>query len=75
LFDEIAARYGRDLADVPAVGDSLRDLMAATSVGARPVLVRTGKGERTLAAGGLPKDTPVFADLNEAVEFLLSTAA
>ena len=75
LFDEIAARYGRDLADVPAVGDSLRDLMAATSVGARPVLVRTGKGERTLAAGGLPKDTPVIADLNEAVEFLLSTAA
>ena len=75
LFVEIATRYGRDLADVPAVGDSLRDMLAATSVGARPVLVRTGKGERTLAAGGLPKDTPVFADLNEAVEFLLSTAA
>jgi D-glycero-D-manno-heptose 1,7-bisphosphate phosphatase len=75
LFDEIAARYGRDLADVPAVGDSLRDLLAATSVGARPLLVRTGKGEKTLAAGGLPKDTPVFTDLNEAVEYLLSTAA
>ena len=75
LFDEIAVRYGRDLADVPAVGDSLRDLQAATSVGARPVLVRTGKGERTLAAGGFPQDTPVFADLSEAVEFLLSTPA
>src|SRR5574340_49338 len=34
LFDEIAARYGRDLHDVPAIGDSLRDLLAATSVGA-----------------------------------------
>jgi len=75
LFDEIAARYGRDLHDVPAVGDSLRDLLAAASVGAKPVLVKTGKGEKTLAAGGLPEDTPVFADLSEAVEYLLKVAA
>lgn len=75
LFDEIAARYGRDLTGVPAVGDSLRDLLAAACVGARPLLVRTGKGEKTLAAGGLPEDTPVFADLSEAVEFLLKAAA
>ncbi|MFN3750616.1 MAG: D-glycero-beta-D-manno-heptose 1,7-bisphosphate 7-phosphatase [Thiobacillus sp.] len=75
LFDEIAARYGRDLAGVPAVGDSLRDLQAAASVGARPLLVRTGKGEKTLAAGGLPVDTPVFADLADAVEHLLKAAA
>ena len=75
LFDEIAARYGRDLNDVPAVGDSLRDLQAAASVGARPLLVRTGKGEKTLAAGGLPEDTPVFSDLGEAVEHLLKAAA
>jgi D-glycero-D-manno-heptose 1,7-bisphosphate phosphatase len=75
LFEEIAARYGRDLGGVPAVGDSLRDLQAAASVGARPLLVRTGKGEKTLAAGGLPADTPVFADLAEAVEHLLKAAA
>jgi D-glycero-D-manno-heptose 1,7-bisphosphate phosphatase len=75
LFDEIAARYGRGLKDVPAVGDSLRDLEAAASVGARPMLVRTGKGEKTLAAGGMPENTPVFADLSEAVDYLLSTAA
>jgi D-glycero-D-manno-heptose 1,7-bisphosphate phosphatase len=75
LFNEIATRYGRDLAGVPAVGDSLRDLLAAAAVGARPVLVRTGKGEKTLAAGGLPGDTPVFADLGEVVEHLLRIAA
>ena len=75
LFDEIAARYGRDLQGVPAVGDSLRDLQAAVSVGARPFLVRTGKGEKTLAAGGLPESTPVFADLSEAVEHLLKAVA
>jgi len=44
-------------------------------VGARPLLVRTGKGEKTLAAGGLPADTPVFADLADAVEHLLKAAA
>jgi D-glycero-D-manno-heptose 1,7-bisphosphate phosphatase len=74
LFDEIAARYGRDLNDVPAIGDSLRDLQAAVRVGAQPYLVRTGKGEKTLAAGGLPKDTPVFADLSDAVDYLLKLA-
>jgi D-glycero-D-manno-heptose 1,7-bisphosphate phosphatase len=75
LFEEIAARYGRDLQDVPAIGDSLRDLLAAASVGAQPVLVKTGKGAKTLMAGGLPENTPVFADLREAVEYLLKAAA
>lgn len=73
LFNEIATRYGCDLAGVPAVGDSLRDLLAATAVGAQPMLVRTGKGEQTLAAGGLPGDTSVFADLGEVVEYLLKS--
>lgn len=75
LFNEIAARYGSNLSEVPAVGDSLRDLQAAASVGARPLLVKTGKGERTLAAGGLPADTPVFANLGEVVDHLLTVAA
>lgn len=75
LFDEIAARYGRELQDVPVVGDSLRDLLAAATVGARPVLVRTGKGEKTLATGGLPENTPVFANLSEVAEHLLAGAA
>jgi D-glycero-D-manno-heptose 1,7-bisphosphate phosphatase len=44
LFEEIAERYGLDLQGVPAVGDSLRDLQAATAGGCTPHLVRTGKG-------------------------------
>jgi D-glycero-D-manno-heptose 1,7-bisphosphate phosphatase len=74
MLHEIAVRYGSDLKGVPAVGDSLRDLQAAASVGARPLLVKTGKGERTLAAGGLSADTPVFDDLGAAVEHLLTAA-
>jgi D-glycero-D-manno-heptose 1,7-bisphosphate phosphatase len=72
LFVEIAARYSLDLRGVPVVGDSLRDLQVAESVDAWPLLVKTGKGKKTLAAGGLPKNTTVFADLTEAVDQLLA---
>jgi D-glycero-D-manno-heptose 1,7-bisphosphate phosphatase len=67
MFRDIAQRFGVDLAGAPAVGDSLRDLEAAHAVGAQPILVLTGKGEKTRAAGGLPPDTLIFADLAEAV--------
>ncbi len=60
---EIAARFNVALAEVPAIGDSLRDLQAASSAGARPILVLTGKGEHTLKAGGLPEGTEIHQDL------------
>jgi D-glycero-D-manno-heptose 1,7-bisphosphate phosphatase len=59
----IAERFNVPLADVPAVGDSTRDLEAASAAGAQPVLVRTGKGQVTEAGGKLPAGTRVFADL------------
>lgn len=43
------------------VGDSLRDLQAAQAVGVSAVLVKTGKGEKTLAQHQL--DVPVYDDL------------
>jgi len=75
LFEEIAARYACDLAGVPAIGDSLRDLQTAARMGAQPILVKTGKGQKTLVAGGLPASTPVFESLAEAVDRLLAAAA
>ena len=39
---EIAERFNVALAGVPAIGDSLRDLQAASAAGARPILVLTG---------------------------------
>jgi D-glycero-D-manno-heptose 1,7-bisphosphate phosphatase len=71
MIEEIATRYNTDLKDVPAIGDSLRDLEAAARLGAQPILVRTGKGEHTLAKGGLPEGTRVYADLAEAVAALV----
>jgi D-glycero-D-manno-heptose 1,7-bisphosphate phosphatase len=71
LLTDIAHRFNTDLAGVPVVGDALRDLQAAVEVGAQPVLVLTGKGEKTAAAGGLPANTRVYADLAEAVRSIV----
>jgi D-glycero-D-manno-heptose 1,7-bisphosphate phosphatase len=60
---EIAERFNVALAGVPAIGDSLRDLQAASTAGARPILVLTGKGEQTLKSGGLPEGTEIHQDL------------
>jgi D-glycero-D-manno-heptose 1,7-bisphosphate phosphatase len=60
---EIGRRLNTPLEGVPVVGDALRDLQAAAAVGARPVLVLTGKGRKTRAAGGLPPGTEVCDDL------------
>ena len=72
MLEEIAARFHADLKGAPAIGDSLKDLQAAEAVGAQPILVLTGKGEKTRAAGGLPKKTLVFQDLAEASRHLVT---
>jgi len=72
LLRDIAARLQVSLEGVAAIGDSLRDLQAAQAVGARPLLVRTGKGERTLARGEGLDGVPVHADLAAAVEAVLA---
>ena len=71
MLVEIAARFHTDLKGVPAVGDSLKDLQAAESVGAQPILVLTGKGKGTREDGGMPKKTLVFDDLGEASRYIV----
>jgi D-glycero-D-manno-heptose 1,7-bisphosphate phosphatase len=58
----IAEHYGVALAGLWFVGDSLGDLQAAVTVDCQPVLVKTGKGERTLGKD-LPAGTLIFEDL------------
>ena len=71
MFKHIAATFNTDLKDVFAVGDSLRDLQAAAVVGCKPVLVLTGKGEKTKAEGNLPEGTLEYKDLASAVDAML----
>jgi D-glycero-D-manno-heptose 1,7-bisphosphate phosphatase len=73
LYQQIAHHFDCALTGASVIGDSKRDLEAAVAVGARPVLVTTGKGQRTVAAGQLPAGTQVYTDLHAAVTALLAT--
>jgi D-glycero-D-manno-heptose 1,7-bisphosphate phosphatase len=70
LLEQLASAYGRRLTGVPCIGDARRDLEAAAAVGARPILVLSGKGRDTLAAFGDPPPE-YYSDLSEAVDRLL----
>jgi D-glycero-D-manno-heptose 1,7-bisphosphate phosphatase len=74
LYQEIAKRLNTNLTGAYAVGDSKRDIEAARTGGAIPVLVRTGKGERTLARPEpeFLEGVPVFDDLATFTDSLLS---
>lgn len=71
MIEEISKRFSLDLKEVPAVGDALRDIQAFAKAGCQPILVKTGKGEETLAKGDLPPNTLVFADLAEAAQYII----
>jgi D-glycero-D-manno-heptose 1,7-bisphosphate phosphatase len=73
MMKEIAQRYHLDLAGVPVVGDSLRDLQCAAAVGAQPMLVLTGKGEKTAIDPDLREIAPpprVFVNLSAVADAL-----
>lgn len=74
LLNQISAQFKVPLDNVPVIGDSLRDLEAARAVGARPILVRSGYGERTLQQLGQTTDTEIFPDLAAAAAALIRGA-
>lgn len=77
LIDSIEIELGLPVMGAYIVGDSQRDLEAGFNKGCVPVLVRTGKGEKTLPA--LPDKNPalfsktlVFSDLRNFATRLLT---
>ncbi len=74
MFEEIGRRFNTALTAVPSIGDALRDLQASATVGAQPILVLTGKGEKTQKTGGLPKGTLIFPDLAAAAKQVIQSA-
>lgn len=70
LLEQAARRFGTSLAGVAFIGDSLRDMAAARAAGARPVLVRTGNGERSLRDAASPP-TEVYRNLAAAANALI----
>ncbi len=74
LLLQIQERYGMDLAGVPYVGDSLRDMQAAQAAGCAPHLVLTGRHahmQNQALPPSFPAQTHVHADLAAFVDHLL----
>ena len=76
MMRDIALRYGVDLANVPMVSDTLRDLQAAEAAGCEPHLVQSGRAAGFAAAelrqmlDKVP-NARVHADLGAFAEHLL----
>jgi len=72
MLYKISERLGVELPSVYLVGDSLRDLQAAMAAGAKPILVKTGKGEHTLESNKGLDHIPAYDNLAVFVEELLA---
>ena len=71
LLFQIAREFDIDLSQTPLVGDDISDIQAAKMANAKPVLVRTGKGEYVMQHFPEALDVPVFDDLAHFVRDLL----
>ncbi|MCF7966732.1 MAG: D-glycero-beta-D-manno-heptose 1,7-bisphosphate 7-phosphatase [Methylobacter tundripaludum] len=69
LLEQFAADHHASLTGMAVIGDSLRDLQSAQAVGSSPILVKTGKGRKTLNEN--PNlNIPVFENLYDAAKFI-----
>jgi D-glycero-D-manno-heptose 1,7-bisphosphate phosphatase len=75
LFQDLARRHRTELRGILAIGDSAPFLRAAAAAGADPVLVRTGRGEQTLAELGHDAPLMRFTHLARVVDLLLQDPA
>lgn len=75
LFHQISATYQIALQNVPAIGDSLRDIQAAQTATCRAILVCTGNGKNVLTESTLPMNISVYKDLAAATDALIKELA
>lgn len=71
MLQVIARKFNASLVDLPVIGDSDRDIQAAINVGARPILVLSGNGEKHLIGGRIPQGVEVYKSLLEAAKRLI----
>jgi len=72
LLLEIMKQFHCAPEEVLSIGDSMRDILAAQACGIRAVLVKTGKGTKTIELATGQPNFPIFNDLASAVEALLT---
>ena len=71
LLTRFAKEKGTSLADCYFIGDKSTDIQAAEAAGAKPMLVKTGKGQKTIENNPNIKH-PIFENLYDAAQFIIS---
>jgi D-glycero-D-manno-heptose 1,7-bisphosphate phosphatase len=71
LMNQFSQEHDVGLFGLPMIGDSMRDLEAATAVGGQPILVRSGKGERIVDQAA-KLNIPIYENLYEASTVLVN---
>lgn len=72
LYNEVSNRLRVALNKVYCVGDKMTDIQAAQSAGAKPILVKTGKGKDEIVSDNVPSGIPIYKDLSTFVDELVS---
>lgn len=72
LLLQVSQRFNCPLQNIPVIGDSIRDIKAAVAVGAKPILVLTGNGEKAQVEMKPEHNVIIFKDLFQAVEHILA---
>ena len=74
LLVQIAQKYNIDLSETPFVGDNIADIKAAQMVNAKPVLLRTGKGEHVMQNYPEAVNIPTYDNLAHFVRETLKSS-
>jgi D-glycero-D-manno-heptose 1,7-bisphosphate phosphatase len=72
LLQQIKIKYKIDLKSTFFIGDSHIDIQAAQTIGCRPILVLTGKGQEALNQYPELIELPHFANLAQAAPYVIS---
>ena len=74
LLTQFAQDYAVDLTGLFFIGDSLRDIQAAQHAGAKPILVKTGNGLKTLQEhADISTAVLTFSTLYDAVQYIIKS--
>ncbi|MBH98876.1 MAG: D-glycero-beta-D-manno-heptose-1,7-bisphosphate 7-phosphatase [Rhodospirillaceae bacterium] len=70
MIKRLEKEHNVSVTDIPLIGDKPSDIELAVRAGARPILVRTGYGNRSAAS--IPKSVEIYDNLASAAEILIS---
>lgn len=71
LLYSISNDFPKAFPNTTFVGDSLQDIQAGQAAGCQVVLVKTGNGEATIAAGKGLEGISIYEDLQDFVNYLM----